>query len=181
MRYEIRAAGFGGQGIITLGYVLAKAAVIHDRKYASMTQSYGPEARGGACRADVIVSNEPIDYPKLSQFECFVAMSNDAYKQFHGGVGDGGIVILEGELVQPEQSEMIENATYYYVSSLKEAEELGNKLVANMVMLGFVQSITGVVSEKAVEEAVLERFPRYAELNLRAVRKGMQLGKLAKA
>ena len=179
MRYEIRVAGFGGQGVITLGYVLAKAAGIHDGKYALMTQSYGPEARGGACRADVIISDDPIDYPKLSHPDCFLAMSMDAYNQFHESIRGGGKMILDEGLVNVEPIGCLEGGKIFRVASMKEAEALGNKLTANMVMLGYVQSVTGVVSEQALEEAVRERFPRFTEINLEAIRRGMELGRLA--
>lgn len=177
MRHEIRIAGFGGQGVITLGYVLAQAASIYDSNYALMTQSYGPEARGGACRSDVIISDVPIDYPKISRIGCFVAMSIDAYTQFHKAVGPGSVVILEEDLVQVEPNKLLRDVTYYKIPSMREAEALGNKLAANMVMLGAAQAVTGAVSEKALEESIRERFPRFADINMKALRRGMVLGK----
>ncbi len=179
MRAEIRVAGFGGQGVITFGYVLAQAASIHDSKYALMTQSYGPEARGGACRSDVVINTVAIDYPKLSKIDCFIAMSIDAYNQFHQAVKPGAVVILEEDLVQVPENELTEGVTYYRVPAMREAEALGNKLAANMVMLGAAQAVTEAVSVESLEEAIKQRFPRYAEININALHKGIELGKQA--
>jgi 2-oxoglutarate ferredoxin oxidoreductase subunit gamma len=179
MRAEIRVAGFGGQGVITFGFVLAQAASIYDEKYALMTQSYGPEARGGACRSDVVISDVSIDYPKLSKITCFVAMSIDAYNQFNKTVKPGAIVILEEDLVQVSDKDLMEGVTYYSIPSVREAEALGNRLAANMVMLGAAQAVTQAVSEESLEEAIRQRFPRYTELNIKALHRGIALGKEA--
>ena len=180
MKTEIRVAGFGGQGVITFGYVLAQAASIYDEKYSLMTQSYGPEARGGACHSDVIISDVSIDYPKLSNLNYFVAMSVDAYNQFYKSMKRGAVVILEEDLVHIPEDKWIEGVIYYKIPSIRTAEELGNQLVANMVMLGAVQAITGAVSEISLVEAIKQRFPRYIELNVKALRRGIELGKEVK-
>ena len=91
-RNSIRLAGFGGQGVITMGYVLANAASIHDKLHALMTQSYGPEARGGSCRSDVSISVNPIDYPKSDKVDTLVTLSNDSYNSFVSAVKEGGTV-----------------------------------------------------------------------------------------
>jgi len=179
VKAEIRVAGFGGQGVITFGYVLAQAASIHDEKYALMTQSYGPEARGGACRSDVIISEVSIDYPKLSKLNCFIAMSIDAYNQFHKAVKPGAVVILEEDLVHVPEEELLEGVTYYRIPSVREAEKLGNRLAANMVMLGAAQAVTEAVSPESLIEAIKQRFPKYTELNIKALRRGIELGKQA--
>jgi len=98
-RTEIRIAGFGGQGVITAGYILANSASIHDDKHAVMTQSYGPEARGGACRSDAIISDAQIDYPKTTRPDVLVAMSLDAFNMYNREVRDGGMVIYDEDLV----------------------------------------------------------------------------------
>jgi len=174
MRMNIRVAGFGGQGVITLGYVLSRAVSIHDAKYSLMTQSYGPEARGGACRSDVIISDTPIDYPKLDKIDVLIALSMDAYNRYHQQVKKGGIMIIEKDLTRIETE--MEGVKYFRISAVKEAEALGNRLTANMIILGAAQSILNMVSKEAIEKAVRERFPRYAEINITAVRRGMELG-----
>jgi 2-oxoglutarate ferredoxin oxidoreductase subunit gamma len=175
-RREIRIAGFGGQGVITAGYVLANAAAIHDGRYALMTQSYGPEARGGSCKTDVITSDEPIDYPKISSPDCLVAMSIDAFASFVDSVRDGGVVIYEDSLVDIPRNAMDPNKKYRGIPAVATAQELGNPLAANMVMLGAVQALTGVVKAEALAASITDRFPKRKELNLKALHRGMELG-----
>jgi len=178
-RKEIRVAGFGGQGVITAGYVLANAAAIYGGLHGLMTQSYGPEARGGACKADIIVSSDPIDYPKMSSVDFLVVLSLDAYTTFRNSVRPGGAVIYEESLVDIPDEEKAAGITYYPVPALGAAQELGNPLTANMVMLGAVQALTGAVSLEALKGAVSDRFPRFRDLNLKAVDAGVELaGKL---
>jgi len=179
MRHEIRVAGFGGQGVITFGYVLANAASIYDGNFALMTQSYGPEARGGACRSDVIISDVSIDYPKVFEINCFIAMSIDAYNQFNKAVKPGATVILEEDLVKVPENQLLEGVTYYRIPAVGEAEALGNRLVANMVMLGAAQTVTRTVSKESLEEAIKQRFPKFTEINLSALYRGMALGRKA--
>lgn len=174
MRYEIRVAGFGGQGVITAGFVLANAVSIHDGKQALMTQSYGPEARGGACKTDIIVSDVTIDYPKTSKVDCLVAMSIDAYARFINEVKETGIVIYEKDLVTPTD-EQLNHVRHIGIRATEAAKQLGNPLVTNMVMLGAVQKITGRFSIESLKNSVKDRFPRYVDLNLEAVRKGAKL------
>ncbi|MFH2111759.1 MAG: 2-oxoacid:acceptor oxidoreductase family protein [Candidatus Bathyarchaeota archaeon] len=174
-RVEIRVAGYGGQGVITAGYVLANAATIYDGLHGLMTQSYGPEARGGACKADIIVSGEPIDYPKVSGVDFLVALSLDAYITFRDFVRSRGAVIYEEGLVDIPEGERAPGVRYYPVPALGAARELGNPLAANMVMLGAVQALTGAVSLEALKGAVGDRFPRFRDVNLRAVDRGVVL------
>ncbi|TRO54209.1 hypothetical protein E2P71_04690 [Candidatus Bathyarchaeota archaeon] len=176
-RVEIRVAGFGGQGVITAGYVLANAAAIYGGLHGLMTQSYGPEARGGACKADIIVSGDPIDYPKASCVDFLVALSLDAYTTFRASVRPGGAVIYEESLVDIPDREKTPGIRYYPVPALGAAQELGNPLAANMVMLGAVQALTGAVSPEALKGAVSDRFPKFKDLNLRAVDKGVELAR----
>jgi 2-oxoglutarate ferredoxin oxidoreductase subunit gamma len=175
-RREIRIAGFGGQGVITAGYVLANAAAIHGGQYALMTQSYGPEARGGSCKSDVVTSDEPIDYPKITRPDCLVAMSIDAFATFAYSVTDGGVIVYEDSLVAIPKESMKPDKSYYGVPAVETANEVGNKLAANMVMLGAVQALTGVVKPEALAASISDRFPRRTELNLKALQKGIELG-----
>ncbi len=174
-RKEIRFAGYGGQGVITAGYVLASAASIYDGLHAVMTQSYGPEARGGACKADIIVSPDAVDYPKTPSVDYLVALSLDAYVTFRDQVRPGGAVIYEESLLDIPEGERLPGVRYVPVPALEAAQELGNPLAANMVMLGAVQAVTGAVSLNALKEAVVERFPRFRDVNLRAVDRGVEL------
>lgn len=176
-RYELRIAGFGGQGVITAGYILASAASIHEGKHALMTQSYGPEARGGACKADVIISDMPIDYPKTSRVDCLVALSVDAYAMFNGEVREGGAIIYDDSLVSIPEPHRRRRVSFYGVSAAEVAAELGSSLSANMVILGSLVGVTGVVGLDAVREAIRERFPRHAAVNLEALERGRDLVK----
>ncbi len=175
-RREIRIAGFGGQGVITAGYVLANAAALHDGQYALMTQSYGPEARGGSCKSDVVTSDEPIDYPKITSPDCLVAMSIDAFATFVGSVTDGGVVVYENSLVYIPEKSMDPDKKYCGVPAVATANDVGNPLAANMVMLGAVQALTGVVKAEALADSISDRFPRRKELNLKALQRGIELG-----
>lgn len=176
-RKSIRLAGFGGQGVITMGYVLANAASIHDNLHALMTQSYGPEARGGSCRSDVIISEHPIDYPKSNTVDALVALSNDSYNRFVCAVKEGGSVLYESNLV--EIGEEKQGVNYYGIPAVQKATEVGNPLTANMVMLGAAQAITGIINMDALKASITDRFPRFVELNLQAVEEGFNLGKKA--
>lgn len=173
MRYETRIAGFGGQGVVTAGYILGRAACLFDKKNATQTQSYGPEARGGACTSEVVISEDLIDYPKVIKPDVLVAMSQEAYSQYYQDVKDGGIIILDKDLVSVENRR--KDVRYYEIPSTAVAEQLGNKIVANIVMLGTLVALTGVVSKEAIRQSVEDRFPKQAELNLRALEEGRNL------
>jgi 2-oxoglutarate ferredoxin oxidoreductase subunit gamma len=172
---EIRVAGYGGQGVITAGYVLAYAATIHRGLYGLMTQSYGPEARGGACRSDVILSKKPIEYPKLTRVDYLVALSLDAYSTFIDNVRPKGAVIHEASLVKISEAEHIPDLRYYPVAAIEAAQELGNPLAANMVMLGAVQALTDAIDLDALKKTVEVRFPRFKRVNFKALEKGVEI------
>jgi 2-oxoglutarate ferredoxin oxidoreductase subunit gamma len=173
-RYSVRVAGFGGQGVITFGYVLARAASLHHGSNALMTQSYGPEARGGSCRSDVILSETPIDYPKAGSVDALVALSYDSYNSFSESVKEGGVIIYEKDLV--EINEKRERVSYHGIPAIETAKKLGNILAANMVMLGAVQAITGQVTLDALRLSIKDRFPRFVDLNIKALEEGVRLG-----
>ncbi len=176
MRRETRIAGFGGQGVITAGYVLANAAAIHDGQYALMTQSYGPEARGGSCKSDVITSDEPIDYPKVTRPGFLVAMSIDAFTTYADSVKEGGVIVYEDSLVAIPEKSMDPDKSYHGIPAVATANELGNRLAANMVMLGAVQALTGIVKPESLAASITDRFPRRKELNIQALQRGIVLG-----
>ena len=177
-RYAVRVAGFGGQGVITFGYVLARAASLHHGSNALMTQSYGPEARGGSCRSDVILSEAQIDYPKAGSVDALVALSHDSYNSFNGSVKEGGVIIYETGLI--EINEKREGVSYHGIPALETANNLGNSLAANMVMLGAVQAITGQVTLDSLRESIKDRFPRFVEINIKALEEGFRLGETAR-
>lgn len=169
MRQEVRLAGFGGQGIILAGYILGKAAALYDGKNAIFTQSYGPEARGGACAAEVIISDEPIDYPMVSRPELLMLMSQEAFTKYGSAAAEGAQLIVDTDLVESASRK----DWLRHIPATRLAEELGNKMVANVIMLGFFCAITGVVSREALEESVRTTVrPALVELNLSALQTG---------
>jgi len=174
-RTEVRLTGFGGQGIILSGYIVGKAAAIHDEKQATFTQSYGPESRGGACSAQVIVSDEPISYPHLTAPAILVVMSQEAYNKYAPDLREGALLIVDEDLV--ETGEIAGDVKFLSVPATRLAEELGRKIVANIVMLGFFAAVTDVVSVEALRESVRTSVPKGTEeLNLRAFEKGYEYG-----
>jgi len=173
-RFEVRIAGFGGQGVVTAGYVLGQSACLYDGKNATMTQSYGPEARGGACRSEVVVSDEEIDFPKIIEPDVLVAMSQEAYQLYCHDVKSRGTIIFDEDLVSPYEKK--KGIKYFEVPATRIAEQLGNRIIANVVLLGAITSLTKVVSVEAIKKAVEARWPKFTELNLKALEKGIELG-----
>ncbi len=172
---EIRIAGFGGQGVILAGMILGRAASIYDGKYVTLTQSFGPEARGSACSVQLIVSSEPILYPYLTRADILVVMSQEAYGRFTSGLKPDGVLLYEEDLVKPDESGLPERV--FSIPATRLAEELGRKLVLNVVMAGFTAVVTGVASPEAVRQAVRDLVPSGTEtLNLAAFHKGVDYG-----
>lgn len=171
MRAEVRLAGFGGQGIILAGYVLGRAASLHDNRNAIFSQSYGPEARGGACAAELIISDDAIDYPMVTCPDLVALLSQEASTKYGADVQANGTIVEDDDLVRAERRA----CTVYRVPFTRLAEGLGNRIVANMVMLGFLGAATGVVSRKALEEAIRATVrERTVPLNLKAVAAGYE-------
>jgi 2-oxoglutarate ferredoxin oxidoreductase subunit gamma len=176
---EIRIAGFGGQGVILSALVIGKAVSIFEDGHATMTQSFGPEARGGACSAQVVLSDRPIDYPYVTRPDVLVVMSQEAYSRFAPELKDGGILIVEEELVRI--SGLRSGIRVYSVPATRLAEELGRRMVSNVVMVGFFAAVTGLVTAEALRQAVADSVPPVTrELNRRAFDKGYEYG-LAKS
>ncbi len=176
MLKELRIAGFGGQGVILATHILGRAAAVHENRYATMTQSYGPEARGGAASAALIVSDEPVLFPYVSHPDILVVMSQEAYTRFTPEVKEGGCLLVEEDLVRLDGK--AQGLRIYGIPATRFAEELGKKMVLNVVMTGFLVAITGVVSAEAARKAVEESVPaRFRELNLQAFDKGFAYGK----
>lgn len=171
---EIRLSGTGGQGIILAGIILAEAA-IHDGMNAVQSQSYGPEARGGASKAEVIISGGDILYPKVKNPDIFLALSQEAYEKYINGVKAGGTVIIDSTINLDE--EKAKGMNVIKVPVIYTAEDVLKKsMVANIVALGVIVGSTGVVSREALEAAVLSRVPKGTEeLNKKALMEGYSL------
>ncbi len=179
---EIKIGGLGGQGVILGGIIIGKAAALFDEKYSCLTQVFGPEARGSACSAQVIVDQSPILYPYVHRPHLMVAMSQDAFAKFSPELRPDGTLLIEEELVKP--TGLPASVKVYAVPATRIAEELGKKMVLNIVMVGFFTSITGLLSERAVRESVADSVPpNTVELNLKAFERGYAYGQqlLAKA
>jgi len=174
-RIEIRLSGFGGQGIILAGYILGKAAALYDHKHSTMTQNYGPESRGGACSAQVIVADVPVSYPHLTRPQTLVAMSQEAYIKYVGELVEGGLLIIDGDLVRPNGDPR--RARLYSIPCTRIAEEMGRKMIANIVMLGCLAALDHSVSVDALRQAVRTSVPKGTEdLNIKAFDRGYEHG-----
>jgi 2-oxoglutarate ferredoxin oxidoreductase subunit gamma len=179
---EIKVGGLGGQGVILGGIIIGKAAALFDGKHSCLTQSFGPEARGSACSAQVVVDKNPILYPYVTKPHIMVAMSQDAFKKFSPELRPDGTLLIEEELVKPEG--LPSTVKVFAVPATRIAEELGRKMVLNIVMVGFFTAVTGLVSEQAAKDAVKDSVPpSTVELNMKAFERGFAYGKklLAKA
>ena len=176
-RTEIRVGGLGGQGVILCGMIIGKAASIFDAKHATLIQAFGPEARGSACSAQVTVADEAIGYPYVKSPDVLIVMSPDAYTQFAPQIKPGGILLYEKELIALDDK-LPAGVKAFGIPATRFAEELGRRLVLNIVMTGFFAGVTGVVSFEAVEKAVRSSVPKGTEdLNLQAFRKGYEYGR----
>jgi 2-oxoglutarate ferredoxin oxidoreductase subunit gamma len=170
MRTEIRISGFGGQGVVLAGYILGKGLAIYDGFEAVMTQSYGPEARGGASSANVVLSDELIDYPFVLEPDILVALSQEGYTRYRPTVKPNALVLVDEDLVIPDEGDR-----RYTIPATRLAEELGRRVVANVVMLGFFTAMTGLIEREAMEEAIKTSVkPKTVPLNLEAFAAGYQ-------
>ncbi|OQX15902.1 MAG: pyruvate ferredoxin oxidoreductase [Desulfobacteraceae bacterium IS3] len=171
-KQEVIITGFGGQGIVLAGRILGMAAALWDRKESTLVQSYGPESRGGACCAQVIISDDVIRYPYVKTADVLVCMSQSAYEKYKGQLKAEGYLLTDKDLVTPN-----EERDFFSVPSTRMAEELGRAMMANIIMLGFVTAVTALISEKAAKEAVLSSVPKGTEeMNLKAFAKGYDYG-----
>jgi 2-oxoglutarate ferredoxin oxidoreductase subunit gamma len=172
---EIRIAGFGGQGVILSAVVLGKAASIFQGAFATMTQNFGPEARGGACSAQLVLSDSPVLYPYVTRPDILVVMSQEAYARFVPELKDGGILIVEEDLVRV--SDLGGEIQVYSIPATRIAEVLGKRMVLNSVMVGFFAAVTHLLDPEAVGKAVADSVPAgFRELNLKAFEKGLEYG-----
>jgi len=175
---EIRIAGFGGQGVILSAIVLGKAASIYQGAFATMTQNFGPEARGGACSAQLVLSEASILYPYVTHPDIMVIMSHEAYVKFGSEIKEGGILIIEQDLVRV--SNVSKSVQVYSIPATRIAEELGKRMVLNSVMVGFFTAVTRLLEPDAVRKAVADSVPKnFRELNLQAFERGFEYGAVA--
>jgi 2-oxoglutarate ferredoxin oxidoreductase subunit gamma len=169
-RAEIRITGFGGQGVVLCGYVIGRACAIHAGKQATMIQSFGPEARGSACSATLVVRDEEILYPYIQRPDFLVAMSSEGYDKYRDELKDDGTLIYEADLVRPV---LKPGQPSHGVPSTRIAESLGRRIVQNIVMLGFFTAVSGIVTHDQMREAVKASVPAGTEtLNLEAFEAG---------
>lgn len=169
---EIIITGFGGQGIILAGRILGMAAALKDDRESTLVQSYGPESRGGACCAQVIISDAVIQYPYITEPDTLVCMSQSAYDKYHPSLKPDGFLLIDQDLVRP-----VEGRDYFSIPSTRMAEELGRKMMANIIMLGFATAVTRFVSKEAAVFAVTESVPKGTEeKNAAAFNKGYDYG-----
>jgi 2-oxoglutarate ferredoxin oxidoreductase subunit gamma len=177
MRREIRIAGFGGQGVITMGTILAVAFGIHENLEVAQTQSYGPEARGGACRSDVIISDEPIDYTRPLALDLFIALSSAAMEQYGSEVQKGKTLVLVDKTLVAQTPNHSLRILGVEATRIAE-EEFQDRVVANMIMLGAMAALTGWVRLEALEKALNSQISaRALENSKSALKRGFELGR----
>jgi 2-oxoglutarate ferredoxin oxidoreductase subunit gamma len=176
-RYEIRLSGSGGQGIILMGIILAEAIGIYDGKYVAQTQSYGPEARGGSSKSEVVVSDEEIDYPKAMRADLLLAMNQKSCDDFYSDLKPEGLLIVDSTFVTQIPTQKAFQVPFTRIAR----EKFKREVVANIIALGALTQLSPMVSAKAMEAAVLARVPKGTEkLNRDALRAGMAAAKKAK-
>ncbi len=177
-KIEILFAGKGGQGMVTAGIILSIAAGKYDGKHVAQTQSYGAQARGGDANSEVIISDKEIIYPHVINPDILVAMTSDSLAKYQGRVKLGGIIVFDSKIkeVMPRNK-----CAFFAVPATEEAEKLHEKIIANMVMLGFLQSKTQIVTEESLTRAIEEVSPKkFIQKNLIAFKRGIELAESIK-
>lgn len=173
-RYEMRFSGSGGQGIITAAIVLAEAVATKTKNYVSQTQSYGPEARGGTSKAEIVISGSPIDYPKAIQLDLLLAMNQASCDAYFADLKADGLLVTDATLVDQVPTDRVVAIPFTQIA----VSQAGKTLVANMAALGAVVHLTQIVSPKAMESALLARVPKGTEeMNAKAYRAGARAAK----
>ncbi|MFC1925141.1 2-oxoacid:acceptor oxidoreductase family protein [Chloroflexota bacterium] len=173
-RREIRISGFGGQGVVLSGTILGRAGSIYDNGFATLTQNYGPEARGGSCTAEVVISDESIDYPYVTSPKVTIILSQEAYNNFgHDPTGET-LIIIDPDLVNADPSQ---KPTPLSIPANHMAREMGRVVVANIIMLGFLAAVGNVVSPEALRNSILASVPEgTGDFNLKAFDLGYAYG-----
>ncbi len=175
---EIRFSGFGGQGIIRCALITGKALALFDDKHATMNQAIGPEARGSACASQLVVSDKRVLYPYITAPDILVSMSQEAYDKYEPELGNKGILIIDTDLVKPKP--VRGKIKMFSIPSTRFAEELGNRIFANLVMLGFFTAVTKAVTADSMKKALPGLVPdRFLDRNYEAFDKGYNHGQKA--
>ncbi|RZB29860.1 MAG: 2-oxoglutarate ferredoxin oxidoreductase subunit gamma [Desulfobacteraceae bacterium Eth-SRB1] len=170
---EVIITGFGGQGIIMAGRIIGMSAALGDHMHSVFTQSYGPESRGGACSAQVIISDAQIHYPYVMRPDILICMSQGGYDKFISEIKQEGILLIERDLVRPGALKR----NFFSIPATRMAEDLGRKMMANIIMVGFCVSVTKVISKDAALDSVAKSVPKGTEeVNIRAFNKGYDYG-----
>ncbi len=169
-RCNIRISGFGGQGIVLSGYVIGRAASLYDGKNAAFTQSYGPEARGGACSATVVIESGRIGYPLVRLADYLIVLSKEGYEKYADQISPDALTFVDADLVKEAP---VDDKKVLGIPSTRYAEEMGKKIVANVIMLGFFSGITNLISKEAMIESIKTSVkPAFVEINLKAFERG---------
>ena len=177
MKKEVRICGFGGQGVILSGFIIGKAASVFMDYRAVQSQSYGPEARGGAARSEVIISDEKIGYPRPTSVDFFIAMSQEAFDTYRTDIRKDTVIVVDPDLVPKHNI----GQPVHKVHAQRIAEQLGNKIVTNIVMVGAATAIFDLLKHDAVKDAVIDSVPKkFIELNKKAFEEGLEAGKNAR-
>ena len=174
-RKEIRIAGFGGQGVVLSGNIIGRAVSIFSKGHATLTQNYGPESRGGSCTAEVVISDEPIDYPYVVSPKVQIILSQEAYTNYGQNSPPGTLVIVDSDLVKVDPNQKPQPLSI--PASRMAREEIGRPVVANIIMLGFLAATSDIVSSEALKDAVLASIPAGTEsINTKAFELGYNYG-----
>jgi 2-oxoglutarate ferredoxin oxidoreductase subunit gamma len=174
---EIRICGLGGQGVIMAGMIIGRAASIFEDRFATLTQSFGPEARGSECSAQVMVSDTPIPFPYIRNSNVFVAMCQGAYEKFVDEMTDDAILVYEDEMVTIDDRVPAGAKAFGIPGTRISEEDLGRRIVFNMVMVGFFSAVTDIVDIEAMRQAVAHSVPAGTEeFNLKAFNAGYEVG-----
>ena len=176
-RTEIRITGYGGQGVVLSAYIIGRASAIGAGRHATMIQSFGPEARGSACSATLVISDTEVLYPYVRRPDVFVAMSSEGYDKYRNELRDDGVLVYEQDLVHPT---LKKGQPAFGIPSTRIAESLGRTLVQNIVTVGFFTAVTRIVTRDEMREAVKASVPAGTEeLNLRAFDRGYEYAEQA--
>jgi 2-oxoglutarate ferredoxin oxidoreductase subunit gamma len=176
-RFEMRLSGSGGQGMVFAGMILAEAIGINDGKNVVQTQSYGPEARGGASRSDVVVSSKEIFYPKPIKLDLLLCLTQESCDTYHQALKEGGILIVDSGLV----TQLPASKVHAFPFTQLARDRIGTPMVANIIALGTIASLTKIVSKKGLLETVQRRAPKGTEeKNLKALESGFELARKRK-
>ena len=174
LRCELRLSGAGGQGLLFAGKIIAEAAAIYDEKIATQAQSYGPEARGGASKSDVVISDGEIDYPAASSLDLLLALTQESVDAYLKDVKPGGIVLVDSDLVGPVPDGGYRVVRLPIVETARST--VGKVISANLVAVGIIAGLIGIVSVSSIESAIKARVPRGTEeFNLRAFHAGLDM------